>query len=75
MTVSVKEMGILFATANVPSPNRCGSDVDVVHSRLYIEGVLAFFTHLKCQKCIGDDVGDLKYIFLPKQKILFYFFL
>jgi hypothetical protein len=24
--------------------------------------VLAYFTHLKCQKCIGDDVGDFKYI-------------
>jgi hypothetical protein len=23
---------------------------------------LAYFTHLKCQKCIGDDVGDLKYV-------------
>jgi hypothetical protein len=28
-----------------------------------IEGVLAYFTHLKCQKRIGDDVGDLKYVF------------
>jgi hypothetical protein len=27
---------------------------------LQIEGVLAYFTHLKCQKRIGDDVGDLK---------------
>jgi hypothetical protein len=35
---------------------------------LEIEGVLAYFTHLKCQKFIGDDVGDLKikYIFTPK---------
>jgi hypothetical protein len=24
------------------------------------EGVLAYFTHLKYQKRIGDDVGDLK---------------
>jgi hypothetical protein len=30
---------------------------------LQIEGVLAYFTHLGCQKCIGDDVGDVKYIF------------
>jgi hypothetical protein len=27
---------------------------------LQIEGVLAYFMHLKCQKRIGDDVGDLK---------------
>jgi hypothetical protein len=26
--------------------------------------VLAYFTHLKFQKCIGDYVGDLKYVFL-----------
>jgi hypothetical protein len=25
---------------------------------LQIEGVLAYFTHLKCQKRIGDDVGE-----------------
>jgi hypothetical protein len=30
---------------------------------LQIEGVLAYFTQLKCQKRIGDDVGDLKYVF------------
>jgi hypothetical protein len=30
---------------------------------LQIEGVLAYFTHLKCQKCIGDDVGDFKYVY------------
>jgi hypothetical protein len=24
---------------------------------------LAYFTNLKCQKRIGDDVGDLKYVF------------
>jgi hypothetical protein len=24
---------------------------------------IAYFTHLKCQKHIGDDVGDFKYIF------------
>jgi hypothetical protein len=29
-----------------------------------------YFTHLKCQKCIGDDVGDLKYVFTTK-KIFF----
>jgi hypothetical protein len=32
-------------------------------SGLQIEGVLAYFTHLKCQKRIGEDVGDFKYIF------------
>jgi hypothetical protein len=26
-------------------------------------GRIGVFTHLKCQKRIGDDVGDLKYIF------------
>jgi hypothetical protein len=33
---------------------------------LQIKGVLAYFTHLKCQKRIGDDVGDLKYVFTKK---------
>jgi hypothetical protein len=27
-----------------------------------LEGVLAYFMHLKCQKRIGDDVGDLIYV-------------
>jgi hypothetical protein len=31
-------------------------------SGLQIEGVVAYFTHLECQKRIGDDVGDLKYV-------------
>jgi hypothetical protein len=31
-----------------------------------IEGVLAYFMHLKCQKCIGDDVGDVRYDFTNK---------
>jgi hypothetical protein len=34
---------------------------------LQIEGVLAYFTHLKCQKRIGDDVGELKYVFITKK--------
>jgi uncharacterized membrane protein len=29
---------------------------------LQIEGVLAYFMHLKYQKRIGDDVEDLKYV-------------
>jgi hypothetical protein len=29
---------------------------------------LAYFTHLKCQKRIGDDVGDLKYVLQTKNK-------
>jgi hypothetical protein len=29
-------------------------------SGLPIEGVLVYFTHLECQKHIGDDVGDVK---------------
>jgi hypothetical protein len=29
---------------------------------------LAYFTHLKCQKRIGNDVGDLKYVFTKKKK-------
>jgi hypothetical protein len=33
---------------------------------LQIEGVLAYFTHLKCQKRIGDDVADLKSVFYKK---------
>jgi hypothetical protein len=37
---------------------------------LQIEGILAYFTRLKCQKRIGDDVGDLKYVF-TKKKFLF----
>jgi hypothetical protein len=32
-----------------------------------IEGVLAYFAHLKCQKRIEDDVGDFKYVFTTKQ--------
>jgi hypothetical protein len=35
---------------------------------LQIEGVFAYFTQLKCQKRIGDDVGDLKYVFTKKKK-------
>jgi hypothetical protein len=34
---------------------------------------LAYFTHLKCKKRIGDDVGELKYVF-AKQKNIFSFF-
>jgi hypothetical protein len=34
--------------------------LDLSYTGLQIEGVLAYFTHLKCQKHIGDDVGDLK---------------
>jgi hypothetical protein len=30
---------------------------------LQIEGILAYFTQLKCQKRIGDYVGGLKYLF------------
>jgi hypothetical protein len=33
---------------------------------LQIEGVLAYFTHLICQKYIGDDVGDVRYVFTKK---------
>jgi hypothetical protein len=36
---------------------------------LLIEGVLAYFTNLKCQKCIGDDVGDLKYVLTKKKNL------
>jgi hypothetical protein len=44
---------------------------------LQIEGVLAYFAHVKHQKCIGDDVGDVRYVFtktktknkISKQKI------
>jgi hypothetical protein len=28
--------------------------------------------HLKCQKRIGDDVGDLKYVFTKNKKSLFF---
>jgi hypothetical protein len=34
-----------------------------------IEGVLAYFTHLKRQKRIGDDVRDFKYVFTKKIKL------
>jgi hypothetical protein len=37
-----------------------------------LEGVLAYFMHLKCQKHIGDDVGDLKYVFTNKKKFIFF---
>jgi hypothetical protein len=37
-------------------------------SGLQIEGVLAYFTHLKCQKRIGDDVGNVGYVFTNKNK-------
>jgi hypothetical protein len=36
----------------------------ISHPGLQIEGVLVYFTHLKCQKCIGDDGGDLKYVWV-----------
>jgi hypothetical protein len=36
------------------------------YTEFQIEGILAYFTHLKCQKCIEDDVGDVGYIFTPK---------
>jgi hypothetical protein len=45
----------------------------MVISRLQIEGVLAYFTHLKCQKCIEDDVmgvGDVRYVFFMSDLIL-----
>jgi hypothetical protein len=35
---------------------------------LQIEGVLAYFTQIKCQKHIGDDLGDLKYVFTKKKR-------
>jgi hypothetical protein len=35
---------------------------------LQIEDILAYFTHIKCQKCIGDDVGDVRYVFTQKIK-------
>jgi hypothetical protein len=42
-------------------------------SGLQIEGVLAYFTHLRCQKRIVDDVGDLKYVFTKKLKNKLFF--
>jgi hypothetical protein len=41
-------------------------------SGLQIEGVLAYFTHLECQKRIGDDVRDFKYVFIKKQQTNFW---
>jgi hypothetical protein len=39
-------------------------------SGLQIEGVLAYFTHLKYKKCIEDDVGrDVGYVFTKKIKM------
>jgi hypothetical protein len=40
---------------------------------LQIEGVLVYFTYLKHQKRIGDDVGDLKYVFTKTKKIIYLF--
>jgi hypothetical protein len=37
-------------------------------------GRLAYFMHLKCQKHIEDDVGNLKYVFAKKKKKTFFFF-
>jgi hypothetical protein len=31
-------------------------------------GRIGVFTHLKCQKRIGDNVGDLKYVFTTTKK-------
>jgi hypothetical protein len=31
-----------------------------------IEGVLVYFTHLRCQKHIEDDVGDVRYVSTQK---------
>jgi hypothetical protein len=39
-------------------------------SGLQIEDVLAYFTHLKHQKRIGDDVGDFKYVIATKNIFL-----
>jgi hypothetical protein len=38
---------------------------------LQIEGVLAYFMHLICQKRIGDDVGVVRYVFTPPKNVLF----
>jgi hypothetical protein len=35
---------------------------------LQIKGVFVYFTHLRCQKRIGDDVRDFKYVFSKKKK-------
>jgi hypothetical protein len=37
---------------------------------LHSQGFRAYFTHLKCQKHIGDDVGDFKDVFTNKKKKL-----
>jgi hypothetical protein len=41
-------------------------------SGLQIEGVLVYFTHLKRQKHIGDDVGEGLQIRFYKQKKIFF---
>jgi hypothetical protein len=45
-----------------------------VEFRLQIEGVLAYFTHLKCQKRIGKNTVDFKYVFTHKKPKRFFFF-
>jgi hypothetical protein len=37
-----------------------------IQAGFQIEGVLAYFMHLKCQKRIGDDIGDVRYVFTKK---------
>jgi hypothetical protein len=60
------EFGKVFSTISV-KPSVPGGILHLQYAGLKIEGVLAYFTQLKCQKCIGDDVGDSKYV-LPKNK-------
>jgi hypothetical protein len=41
----------------------------ITRTGLQIEGLLAYFTHLKR---IGDDIGDVRYVlFLPPKKFFF----
>jgi hypothetical protein len=37
---------------------------------LHRASVLAYFTHLKCQNHIEDDIGDVRYIFTEKHFVL-----
>jgi hypothetical protein len=69
-----KNASVLADSVSISSPfvtkNRMQKILVILrlYSGLQIDGVLAYFTYLKCQKRIGDDVGDLKYVFTKKKR-------
>jgi hypothetical protein len=50
----------------IHSSTNPGQNPDDDHYYGTIEAEIKNFTHLKCQKHIGDDIGDFKYVFTTK---------